>query len=177
MVLGGITMRTRARGALLGVIILLVVVLGIVAVGLYLYLNNMRAARADFIIQRSPLLKTEVVDGRGESHSVTARFGVEIDIEQEDSVDVEVMFDNINRALADLDYDILRAEEGMELDYIKAQLMASLERQPNVNTDAISAIYVTDFITDFEIPTESLPSDSRPAGEVFRGLFGGGGSN
>jgi hypothetical protein len=147
---------------------IILVLLGIGFAGFYLFYNVSPPAEEDAVsLYRTPILKTVVTGGDGQNHSINARFGLEITTELEDTVDVEAAVNIIERGLASLDYDTINEER---LDYVKAHLMEELEGKTGINADAIEAIYVTDFVTDFELTTDTLP-DISPVNDIFRGLF------
>lgn len=164
------TKKKRRYGNGPAAIIISVLMVALAASGLYFgIIRNFNDGNVSpTSILRSDIVKTSIISSDGEEHSLEARFAVELTNEMIDSVDEKALIANITAALTSLNYDAASSYDG--INYVKEMINKNLESVDGVNIDAIEGIYITDFLTDFQLNTDTLPADKGNS-SIWKSLF------
>ena len=161
----------RRRGATRGTVSFAIILLILAGVGVYAAINWVSRPIAEprgSQITLSNIARTQLAGADGKMHHVEAQLAYEVDPELGGSINREAFDRALQATLERLDYDAMARYDG--LDYVKEQMMSSLEFDRNIDTSALTAIYVTNFASDFVLPLDTLPPTPRENG--FNRLFG-----
>ncbi|MCL2703216.1 MAG: flagellar basal body-associated FliL family protein [Defluviitaleaceae bacterium] len=164
-------MRRFGKNNIHGTVIIILTVLLITAGSIYWALNMITPDETSPTrIIRSQILRQDMRDATGRIRPVEAQVAFEVEREGGGGISQEQLERAIQATLSRLDYEEIRALDGM--DYIRSELMQTLRADPGINAEAVEAIYITGFASDFSLPAEPMPTNDDPRNQAFDRLFG-----
>lgn len=159
-------MKTKADNKVVAVFIILMALLVVLAVFFGIVAPIFRS---DTVMLKSGVIKTSLKSSSGENHTLEAKFAVEVDRSNRNSIDSKILYEIVQDAVNNLDYDVLTDYDGLQ--YLKSCIMKRLEDDGRFSDEAVAAIegiYVTNIVSDF--PMEEDEPENRFM-NIFRGLF------
>ena len=150
---------SSSPAAIITILILLCIAVAAIIFGIVLPAVNSSNTR----IMTIPRVSSYVESVTGESHSLQADISLKLAKGARD-IDRRVIQEQITAIFADLDYDKVTAYDSMA--YITDEVEAYLATK--YDAEDLKRVYITAFISDYELPGGSSPSQ---VDEAFKGLF------